>query len=119
MSYLTLGGTSFPVTIDSASQKPVYIGSLSRAFDGTGRSNIQNTPKREWTVTLCEVTDALYASFLAAIAVTTTFTGLNGDIVGNVGTTVQVTVQNEVDRYSYAAGAATRLRDVTCLMQEM
>lgn len=85
MAFLTVAGTTVPVSPSGCDTKVVTIGDVAtRAFDGTMRST-ERTTKREWSITTAPMTSTLADALVTALG-TGAAISANGDVVNNVAT---------------------------------
>jgi type 1 glutamine amidotransferase len=92
MAYMVLGATTIPIAAGSVTEEREIIGSISRAFDGTARQDIQDI-KRKWTMTTTPMTAAAYSTLLGIVETGGGVVAMSGDIVGS-STNVYVVVKN-------------------------
>lgn len=114
MPFLTVAGITVDVRADGATERaPEFVrGEATRAFAGNLRATTVGD-KRSWTFALARMTPAALAALRAAIA-GGVFVTVDGDALGNIAVTAQVTLgETPYRKLTYPAGEFARVPTLT------
>lgn len=112
MSFLVVAGITVACARDTASKRLVRIGSSSRSFDGTLRSQTR-AQKREWTVSTTPTVEATAVTLEAAVDLGEQVT-CSGDLLGG-----SVTCEVSIDDSKYVGTGSTTRRVMTLVIREV
>lgn len=115
MPFLTIAGTTIPVSVAGASKKSLErIGSSSRAFAGGLRSTVR-AEKRVWQFTTRWLTEA-EAAVIEALYNNAEFVSCAGDALG---ATISCEVTQSDSPMVAIAGSGTFKRQLTLILREV